>query len=318
MQGLIGVLLLLALPSGSGLSAQVNPFFSSPASGDSESDNGTDEQDTDHHEAQQTDGDPEPGRRTVASARTPGPIMRRVSRVQRTLQHNIAEPLQRITDGEGLRALLPLLTLSFAYGFLHALGPGHRKTVLVGYFVGTKKGADVAAWAGVLLALVHAGSAVVLVGGLSWIAVRSLTLSINHAERILMPVSFGIIVLLGIWMIVAGLLDLRRKSASAEREVRSLGGLILSALVPCPAAASIMVLSIAYRSVWVGMVSVAAMSLGMGVLLSSTGIAAVVFRTGLTRVLSSGKAGAVLEVVLHLFGGLLVMVFGVVMFIGSI
>ena len=318
MKGLTVVFLLLSLASGSGLSAQVNPFFSSPPSGDSESDNETDEQNTDHQEVQQTDGDQEPGRRAAASTRTPGPIMRRVSRVQRTLQNNIAEALQGITEGDGLRALLPLLTLSFAYGFLHAFGPGHRKTVLVGYFVGKKRGVDVAAWAGVLLALVHAGSAVVLVGGFSWIAVRSLTLSINQAERILMPASFGIIAILGIWMIVSGLLDLRRKSASAEREVRGLGGLILSGLVPCPAAASIMVLSIAYRRVWVGIVSVAAMSLGMGLLLSITGMAAVVFRTGLTRVLSSGKAGAVLEVVLHLVGGLLVMVFGVVMFMGSI
>jgi nickel/cobalt transporter (NicO) family protein len=105
---------------------------------------------------------------------------------------------------------------------------------------------------------------------------------------------------------------------SEDREVRSLGGLILSGLVPCPAAASIMVLSIAYRSLWVGILSVAAMSLGMGVLLSITGMAAVVFRAGLTRVLSSSKAGAVLEVVLHLAGGILIPAFGIVMFMGSV
>ncbi|MBD3278628.1 MAG: hypothetical protein GF388_10030, partial [Candidatus Aegiribacteria sp.] len=103
------VILVIVLATGS-VSAQTNPFLSgSPDSGGNE-----------------------PASVSSGSWVTSLPLMDRIVSAQRSLQGKLSELIRRISEEGDAGALFILLGLSFLYGVLHALGPGHRKTVLAG------------------------------------------------------------------------------------------------------------------------------------------------------------------------------------------
>ena len=294
-------LILLALLAGcTAIFAQSNPFLSSG--------NGS------------TREEPETRVTTPAAPRPSNPVLARISAVQRRLQRRISSSLEKASSGEDPAALLVLTGLAFLYGFIHALGPGHRKTVLLGYFLGEKARPAAGITTGILLALAHAGSALILVGGFSWLAVNSMLVSINRAEQYLYPATYGIISLLGIWMLVQGIREFRgREHAGSGRSVNAgTGGIILSGLVPCPGASAIMFFSIASGGIWVGIIAVLVMSLGMGIVLAGIGLVSILFRGRIATLINDGNTGRRLELVLHMGGGILVAGFGLLLLAGSL
>ena len=292
---IIVVFLLLLIPS-SGMS-QGNPFLS-----------GT----SDNQQQSQV-----PGSTALLSNRITGPLLRQSIALQRTLQRSISRTMQSVTDKGDFRSLLFLLGASFVFGFLHVMGPGHRKMLVIGYFMGEETKPVMGILAGFLLSLVHAGSAIILVGGFYWIASRSLLVSVNQAELILFPITYGIVVLLGAWMLYQGVRGYRRRDQS-RTDVKGLGGLILSGLIPCPGASAIMIFAITSDAMLLGILAVLAMSAGMGLFLSGLGLLSILLRRGISRFFEDRKRERILDLVLHLVGGILMVSFGTFLLAGCL
>ena len=91
-----------------------------------------------------------------------GPIVE----FQRRLNAEIANSMRAIGRGGSLPSFLLALAFAFAYGAIHAFGPGHGKLVIVSYFLGREvrvvRGVAMAAQ----IAVVHVIAAVVIV----WLA----------------------------------------------------------------------------------------------------------------------------------------------------
>ncbi|MCD6588157.1 MAG: hypothetical protein J7K88_06365, partial [Candidatus Fermentibacteraceae bacterium] len=213
-----------------------------------------------------------------------GSIVTKSATAQRKFQITIAETMTDVTETGSMKSLWILLGISFVFGILHAAGPGHRKTVLVAYFMGKGTKPLKGILAGFMLAAVHAASAIILVGGFYLFTTRSLLVSVDRAQTLLFPVTYGIILVLGVWMTVHGIKDYRSPQ-SQDKKNGSLGWLIFSGLVPCPAASAIMILAVAGNASAIGVVSVTAMSLGMGVLLAAVGLLAILMRGRVTALL---------------------------------
>ena len=295
MVGVLILCLLLLVPS-SGLS-QGNPFLSGT------SDNSQQNQVT--------------GSTGLYSSRIIGPLLRQSVALQRTLQRSISETMQSVKDRGDLGSLFVLLGVSFVFGFLHVMGPGHRKMLVIGYFMGEEAKPAMGIMAGFLLALVHAGSAIVLVGGFYWFASRSLLVSVNQAELFLFPVTYGIILVLGVWMLYQGARGYRRNE-QYRADAKGIGGLILSGLVPCPGASAIMIYAITSDAMFLGILAVLAMSLGMGLFLSGLGLVSIFFRRGISRFFEDRKRERILDLVLHLAGGILMISFGAFLLAGCL
>lgn len=106
--------------------------------------------------------------------------------------------LRTMRDGGGGAWLL--IGLSFAYGVLHAAGPGHGKAVISSYMLAN----EVALRRGIVLsfasAFLQAVSALVIVGA-AFLFLRGTTISMDDATRVFEIASYAMITAFGAWLL---------------------------------------------------------------------------------------------------------------------
>lgn len=130
---------------------------------------------------------------------------------QKAAQNALAGAVRAIKGGDPL-AWVTLLAVTFSYGFLHAVGPGHGKAVIGAY--GVARRVSVARITLVALASSMAQSAFAIVLVLAGAVL--LGLSREHleawSETILLPVSWGLLAALGLWLFWRGARGLAAKT----------------------------------------------------------------------------------------------------------
>lgn len=276
--------------------------------------------------------------------RAPGLLMSYIISLQRELYSRLASLMGGIkSSGSNPRFLFMLLLGACVYGMLHALGPGHRKTVIFSYFLAEDARLLRGITAGVTMALLHGASAVGLILPLYYLIRGSLLVTFNSLSRYIELGTFLFISLFGAVMLVRHLIPhLKKKkpgsAVSADGMVR-LGaeeldplepveavlpadpteparfaeparrphGLLLliigSGLVPCPGAAMILIFALSMGMVMTGVLAVAAMSLGMALTLSLVAVLSLGARGGLEKSTRRNRRTAVVVHELLELGG---------------
>ncbi len=199
---------------------------------------------------------------------------------------------------EGLAGLWLVLLAAFAYGAVHALTPGHAKTLTAAYLVGSRHGwPHAVALAGIVTAT-HTGSILVLavITKLAWgdgIGLRS--------QAILGAVSGLIVLALGIRRLRGGgghshdhdqdhsdhhshqhdghAHDHHHLPPAQEggyRQILWLG--FAGGLAPCPGAIWIFFLALGFGKPGLGLMLIVAMSLGLALVLMAVGLATIYLR----------------------------------------
>lgn len=106
-----------------------------------------------------------------------------------------------------------LIGLSFAYGVFHALGPGHGKAVISSYVLANRQTARNGALLALASALLQALVAVGMVAVLAMVF-NATAATMNQATRWLEMASYGLVTLLGAWLVwVKAVRPLLRRSA---------------------------------------------------------------------------------------------------------
>ncbi len=180
--------------------------------------------------------------------------------------------------------------VAFALGTLHALGPGHGKSIVAVYLVGSRATSWHAALLGGVLTLTHVG-AVLIVGALALWATERFT-----PERVAPILEAAA----GLAITTLGFVLLARRVRTARRDVArghdhahtaqaapTLGAILalgLSAgIVPCPAAIVVLLAAIAVGRVALGLGLIVVFSLGLAAVLVALGVLAVRGRALLDR-----------------------------------
>jgi ABC-type nickel/cobalt efflux system permease component RcnA len=120
---------------------------------------------------------------------------------QQSLQSTLAMSVKSLKT-DPLRGAITLALLSFVYGVLHAVGPGHGKTIISSYVVANEETVR----RGVIISFIAAGlqalTAVVLVG-LLLIALGATGLQVNAWSNQLESISYAMIALVGLYLLLS-------------------------------------------------------------------------------------------------------------------
>jgi nickel/cobalt exporter len=274
-------------------------------------------------------------------AEAPGALSRllfEIRRMQRDLQTRLAGAVEAVSSGATVWPLLVLLGLSFAYGVLHAAGPGHGKVVISSYLLAgegnVRRGAVLAA----LASLVQAVSAVALVGVLA-LALGIANMTTVERVRTLDAVSYGIVALLGFWMLWRTLReiaahrrghhdhahhhhdhghgDLARVAAAEWREAAVV--VLAVGIRPCSGAVIVLLFALAQGLFLAGILSTLAMSVGTAITVSVLAALSVAVRRGvLTLSGTSRRWQEVAAGTLGVVGAAAVASFGVLFFLAAL
>jgi ABC-type nickel/cobalt efflux system permease component RcnA len=227
---------------------------------------------------------------------------------QRGFQNQMALGLRALRAGEP-GALLAFWGLCFAYGFVHAVGPGHGKFLLGAYGAGNQVPLGRMAGIGLISSLAQGASAIALVyaGVLIFDASRE---ALQLAGDIwLERASLIAIALIGLWLMSRAVRKVLRQTLAAPvvmadhnhghcdscghrhgpdmhevseakswRDMALLVGAI--AIRPCTGALFVLILTWRMGLIWQGMVAVLVMALGTAAVTIAVGVTAVMAREG--------------------------------------
>ena len=167
---------------------------------------------------------------TAAPFQAPGPFGRVFAWVfdkQQSLQRTLAMSVKSLKT-DPLGGALTLALLSFIYGVLHAVGPGHGKTIISSYVIANEETVR----RGVIISFIAAGlqalSAVLLVGVLL-IALGATGLQVNAWSNQLESISYAMIALVGLYLLAGQLRSVWRRwqhapvTVVAARDAHGLG-----------------------------------------------------------------------------------------------
>ena len=119
---------------------------------------------------------------------------------QQEINRSLADAIRRLKAGDGFSAALLLGGLSFAYGILHAAGPGHGKAVISSYVLADGRTMRRGVMLAFMAAFVQALSALVLVAVLV-LAMKSTRTTITNTEMWLERASWAFVALFGAWLL---------------------------------------------------------------------------------------------------------------------
>ncbi len=269
-------------------------------------------------------------KRSVQPLKYPGFFQRfmvKLNDIQRDLHEKMSRLTEMTREDNDLSVLFLLIGISFIYGMIHALGPGHGKFIATSYFLSRQVTLVKGLAMGSLIAILHAGSAITLVLIIYLIIRGSYLSSLENISRIIRVVSFALIMLIGIYLVVTSIYKSRgprfpinKNDDNENRENKNIFSVALAVgIVPCPGAVLILLFSLSMGILAIGVLLTLVMAAGMAVTISAVASLAILTRQGLTRIVpANSKAAWILQFGLRLSGSLLVFFIGLFLLLGSL
>lgn len=253
-------------------------------------------------------------------------IQRWAAGEQRVFQNAMAGALRGVQAGDPV-AVWTLCSATAAYGFFHALGPGHGKVLIGGAALASGATLKRLSVLTLVSSLAQSGTAIVLVGSLVFLLQISSGDLADMTERWLAPASYAAIAAIGGILVFRGA-RIWRKMGQAKHHahaccghahgpsvndvatlnsVRDIVALVASIAVrPCTGALFVLVIAARFDAFAVGCLAVITMGFGTAVFnltVATSGVAA-------RRIASFGAGDhtsvQTISATLHVMGGLLI------------
>jgi nickel/cobalt exporter len=213
--------------------------------------------------------------------------------IQSWLYSGMANGLGDVSSGD-TRAIVAAMAAAVLFGAVHALMPGHGKTVLISYHLGQPGRLREGITNGAILTLTHVGLAVVLV--LAGFAVISRAFTEGGRTPQFEVASGALVALIGAFLLWR---TTRNEDQMHKRDGRTLA--FVTGIIPCPLTTFILSYALARGILASGLAVTAAMALGMIVTIGGIALAAAFARDRFIGLLARTESwrhrvGNVLEV----------------------
>ncbi len=238
--------------------------------------------------------------------------------MQKDLNAKLSSAMVEMKQDFSSKTILIILGIAFLYGILHAAGPGHGKMLVGSYFLNSSGTWKSALKVGSTVAMTHNGVAL-LIGLIFGIFIRAAGPEYRNAIQHDIRIASGVmIILVGIAYFIAGFPAVRRKMrAFAERRHDILIG-VLSGIIPCPVALTVILFSIFLGKLWLGLLAVLSLSIGMAATVSTFGMVAIYFRDLLARTTSKKFDTDRIASILSFIGSFGITLAGILLLLASI
>ncbi|MDO3378565.1 nickel/cobalt transporter [Geoalkalibacter halelectricus] len=249
-------------------------------------------------------------------AAAPNPLLLRINAVQRDFRERMTGYARQIQQTPAGETTLKFLALTFAFGVVHALGPGHGKSIIGSYFLARRGTLGQVLLFSNLITALHVLSATVVVFSLAWLGRNTNIFAFQEIEGGMQNLSYLLISLIGIFLLFKAIRDLwaRRQTESpalnASSDRGSIAALSLSAgLIPCPGAALILLFTLSLDILWAGLAAMLVLAIGMGLTNSLVGLLTLGTRGAVLRLSAASPKAYRLTYSLFALGGALFIVF---------
>lgn len=220
------------------------------------------------------------------------------------IKQSLEKLLKDIKETNNIFAYFWLLLFSFLYGILHAIGPGHGKSLVASYFISQDKSYLKAFSIASLIGIVHTFSAFILTLVVYYSVGFIFNSTLVNVEQITTKVSAAIIILIALYLIFKKMKQKKQQFVFSTYDQRSnmliptvthqktlscgcnsckttstdLGVILAAGIVPCPGTVTIFLFTMSLGIYFVGFLSALFMSIGMSLIIFITAIISVKVR----------------------------------------
>jgi nickel/cobalt exporter len=248
----------------------------------------------------------------------------KIGSLQRKLNRKMTELGRQLKSGRNVGPLFILIIISFFYGLIHSLGPGHGKTVAFSYFLAEQKSINKGIFFGSMIAFLQVISASTVVVSLYFIVSKSLMTSFEYSSRVIKLISSVVIIGLGILLVIRTVIRRRKRVQHQEETGRVLANghlfpvAVAVGCVPCPGAVILLLFSIHMEILNIGVVLALFMALGMAVTISTVGVITISTKKWILKTaLNNNRAHSLIHSGMKTFGSFCIIVIGIFLFMGN-
>jgi nickel/cobalt transporter (NicO) family protein len=201
--------------------------------------------------------------------------------VQREIYLAFAEQIKAFAAGGGWSAFLGFLPMGIVFGAVHALTPGHSKTLLASYLAGSPLGLKRGLGVSLVLSFTHVSMSVLI--ALLSLPLVSIALGSVGRAPLLEDISRGLLGLIGVWMLLRAL----RRKAHGHSHGEGMAFGLMAGLIPCPLTLFVMTFSISRGVPQAGIAFAITMMAGVALTLSAVALTSVFSREKIIKLIES-------------------------------
>ncbi len=243
-----------------------------------------------------------------------------ITRWQHRLNQKMSDLVREAKETHSVKPLAFLLLVAFAYGMLHAAGPGHGKVLAVSYILSQRPKLFRGMFFGSFIALFHGLSGIMFVLIIHIILQKSITGTLEDVTRITQIISFSLIACLGLGILIKSSYRWIKSAKGGHpayngSHKRRLYGPLLSALVvgmiPCSGVVMVMLFALSMKLVGLGIML--GITISMGMALTITCVVVMVMSgkaVSLGMVEKHGSLAIIIENLIEAIAGLMIAILG--------
>lgn len=251
--------------------------------------------------------------------------MARIISWQAQIRQKAGMYAREIRENPWGRAFWSYLSLAFAYGVIHALGPGHGKVFVSTYFLSRKANIRHGILMGGLMSFMHVLSAVILVFLFYFVLKAGGLGSVDEAGKHLQRISAGLITFVGLFLTWKSLKAIIHEQSdecgccSPQSDKKGILSLCLAVgLVPCPGAALILFFSITLNILPAGLMAMLFLASGLAITTIGFALASLFARNIFAGMASSTNINPRFYHIPALAGAILISLLGTILFFNPV